>query len=301
MNNPSVTFGDWENKPAVFPCLNTEYLSLNISTRKYNSVVLDGIGGKSVWSNPKNYDYFDQNQNNTSTTQYSSLYTGNVKVYFNGGLSDVYSLLIHRTLGHGTTNNGDKLTIPNLSEFLKQFPNLYSLAINYYAYNIGEARTNISGDLATIPDSIESVRLINIEFTNAPSNFYLNLNNFSNSSKLKKLYHSGFYGIPYNNLRVIGDIAKLPSKINFFRIDKLYSTSSIYYTSGRVWEANFDTFYLTKALTPTENDNVLIDMASSINTAIGSKLIYLRGSRTLASDAAVAGLQALGFTITISA
>lgn len=298
MNNQSVLFGDWENKPAIFSCANTEYLSLNISTRKYNSVILNGVGGKDIWSNPKNFDFYDLGLSNSYKSQYSSLFTGDLKVYFNGGLGDVYSLLIQRTLGAGTTNNGDKFTISNLSQFLKQFPNLYSFAINYYAYNVGEARTNISGDLATIPDNIELVRLNNIEFTNAPSNFYLDLNNFSNTSKLKKFYHSGDVNIAYNYLKVIGDISKIPSKVNFFRINKFHSTSSIYYTKGRVWQADFDTLYLTKALTPTENDNILIDMANSISTAIGGKTIYLTGVRTVASNNAVTTLQSKGFTVT---
>lgn len=215
MNNPLVTFGDWENKPAVFSCQNTEYLTLNISTRKYNSFVLDGKGANFIMNNPKNIDYFDQSTAHTYRLTYSPLYTGDIKIYFNGGLGDVYALYLNRTLGAGTTNNGDKLNIPNLSVFLKQFPNLYSFAINYYAYNVAEARTNISGDLATIPDNIELVRLNNIEFTNAPSNFYLDLNNFSNTSKLKKLYHSGDVNIAYNYLKVIGDIAKLPQKLIF--------------------------------------------------------------------------------------
>lgn len=303
MNNPLVTFGDWENKPAVFSCQNTEYLSLNISTRKYNSVVLNGVGDKEVWSNPKNFDFYDLGLSNTYKAQYSSLFTGDIKVYFNGGLGDVHSLLIYRTVGAGTTNNGDKLNIPNLSVFLKQFPNLYSFAINYYAYNIGEARINILGDLATIPDNIELVRLSNIEFTNAPSNFYLDLNNFSNTSKLKKLYHSGGFNVPYNNLKIVGDIAKLPPKVNFFRIEKFHSTSSIYYTKGRIWEADFDTFYITKSLTQIENDNILIDLNNSVRTATGGKLIFLKGTRsaTVVVDEAILGLQSKGFTVTITA
>jgi|GEM_PF-5751138 len=298
MNNPSVLFDEWENKPAVFSYANTEYLALHISTRSYNSVVLNGIGGKEPWSNPKNYDFYDLGLSNTYKSQYPSLFTGDLKVYFNGGLKDVYSLLIHRTVGAGTTNNGDKLSIPNLSEFLKQFPSLYSFAINYYTYSAVEAQTSISGDLASIPDNIESVRLSNLGFINTPSNFYLDLNSYSNTSKLKKLYHSGGFSVSYNALKVIGDIAKIPPKVSFFRIDKFHSTSSIKYTKGKVWESNFDTLYLTKALSNTENDNILIDMANSITKAIGEKIIYLTGERTNASNSAVTILTGKGFTVT---
>lgn len=49
-----------------------------------------------------------------------------------------------------------------------------------------------------------------------------------------------------------------------------------------------------------ENGNILIDLANSVTSAIGDKVIYLRGARTSASDSAVSYLEGLGFTVTIT-
>jgi hypothetical protein len=100
---------------------------------------------------------------------------------------------------------------------------------------------------------------------------------------------------------ISGDIADLPTNINEFWNNGHIST----YTSGRTWTSSYNAFHLDPAsgygLSSEEVDNLLIDMANSIITAFGHKVIEVIGNnapRTAASDDAVATLEGLGFTVT---
>jgi hypothetical protein len=228
-------------------------------------------------------------------------YTGNVEIYFNHGIKDVYSLCFPSTGSNSINNN--RMIINDLGGFLRQFPNLYSYNFGGYYYSDNPSRPTVIGNFADIPDYLRKIKITTLDVLNTPSSVFLNLDLFPVNSLLEMFWHIGTNSIASANLKVVGDLHNLPPKINFFRIEKVHATSVITYTSGKVWASEFDTFYLNIALPSTVINNILIDMNNSITTAIGSKLIYLRGTRTATSesDAAILALQNKEFTITITA
>lgn len=110
----------------------------------------------------------------------------------------------------------------------------------------------------------------------------------------------------FNSIKMYGNIADLPDTLYHLRASKgmqlTYNTSP----RGKTWNKKFSYLNLTNAnqMTPEMIDALLIDFADSIEEPIeGDKVISLTkvaGNRTIASDAAVAVLEELGFTVTIT-
>lgn len=230
----------------------------------------------------------------------------NLKFYGYAGKKDIYSILFEGGKD-GIIGKFNMFNILDFGSFIKQFPNLYSFVIGGYSYQDQQATVTIKGNLAEIPDSVEKVRISgpeingNIYYQQTNKDLYLNLSSFSPTSKLR--WFNVLYSENPNfsmNIKTIGDLSKLPKDVYLFRLYPNYETNIIY-TPGRTWAAAFSTLIIMwYAFTPQQIDAILIDLAASVTTAIEEKIINLTGGRTAASDAAVAYLQGLGFTVTIN-
>ena len=274
---------------ALIPIKNASTFAFYVSTRVGNYIVDKGDG-----SAPFEHTVINKNKDFTNLTifdydsrsvSYSSSFTGNMSLKFPQGLKDVFSVATTK----GDTGNVSKLNIADIETFFKQFPNLYSVFISEF---LGSTAV-IKGDLAKLPNSVERVLIQYTAVVNSATDFTLNLSNYSTGSNLK------FFSTIRNDspLKVLGDLGKTPSTLQFLNIAAVHAGSEITYTAGKVWASSFDTLYLPIALTPTENDNLLIDANNSVTTAIGGKLWDLKGFRTSASDTAISGLIAKGFTV----
>lgn len=263
---------------------NTPKFRFYISTRTNNIIVkANDINYNYVTS--KNIDFTQATVSLSHSfilnTGLSGIYDVYVKVL--GGLKDVYSISI------SSSYNENVVYIPNWENFIMQFPNLYSIDFqkNYLSMTI-------NGDLSKIPDSVEVVRLSRL--TRSNNDFYLNITNFNIGSKLKSISILD----TEQPLLVFGDLTHIPNFVSFFRIVQCATGSAITYTAGKVWATSFDTLNIPLPLSHTELDSLLIDMNNSITTKIGAGVIALGGYRSATSDAAVASLQAKGFTVNIN-
>lgn len=267
-------------------------------------MVDDGLGNISEYNTSKNVNTYGSSSSfiNGIVLNYSSQFTGNVKFYVkNGSPADIYSINIYILQNFEPYETRNKLYITDFNLWLLQFPNLYSINLNVYSYGVDSRRPTIIGNLAKIPTYIKEVSIRNIDVLNANYYIYMNVSDFSSSSELEKFLHVGYYSVAAKNLNIYGDLQNLPTNIKVFNIQNHLSSAVLTYTAGRVWRSDFDTLYLNKALTTTETDNLLIDLANSVTSAVGDKIIRLRGARTSVSDSAVLYLESLGFTVTIVA
>lgn len=271
---------------ALIPYFDSKTIELKISTRSGNSEVTWGDGTDSSWTNPKLNDY-TVNGGGVFSKTYTNAYTGNVSVKFFNGLKDIYSIWVSPIFDL----QKNKLNILNIGTFLKQFPNLYSFVIENYSY--GANYGVINGNVLEMPDSVEKIKGGDFQFSGT---IHFNMSEISPTSKLKKL---DLFSYNVNGIKkLIGDLGKMPSSLNYFVLSYATADSSITYTAGKVWASAFDTLYLPIALSYSENDALLNDLKNSVTSAIGGQVIYLGGGyRTSASDAAVTYLTALGFTI----
>ena len=224
------------------------------------------------------------------------------KVRLNKGFKDVYSIAFFES-GYRSSNSYPygKFVINDFGIFINQFINLKTLIIDISRTNENADRKNtVKGDLSQIPDSLEKITIGSLQFQVNLTDLYLNVSNFSNTSNLKvfKRYSGAQSNI--GTFTAYGNLAKLPSQLYYFKLDG--NTGTFTYTGTKIWASSFDTLDIGNAsLSVTETDNLLIDMANSITTAIGSKVIILANcNRTTASNTAVAYLQSLGFTITFA-
>lgn len=243
---------------------------------------------KTNYITTKNTDTTLSINNNTNVSlmpphTFPSNFIQDVEIKCLSGLNDVYSLYFG---GYGIVINQD------FSSFLNQFPNLYSINID-----IPHSVAYLNGDISLIPNKVEKIYIRDLRNS---GNLYLNISNFNVNSQLKEF--KSIYGQYGHNgfTNIYGDLSKLPPLIKIFTLrDNLANTLT--YTAGRTWASSFDTLDLGNAtMSYSDIDNLLNDMANSITTAIGSKIIRLANCyRTPASNTAVAYLQSLGFTITV--
>lgn len=301
MFQPAVFFelGRVRSGTALVPVINADSVRLFFSTRSGNAVVKWGDGTETNWTPEKNIDYTDGvNVRASINKSYSPNYSGDIAVVFKQGLRDVYSF----ASWSAGTGSSKVLNIQNFGTFIKQFPNLYSIMLNEYAYQSAANKSTIKGNLADVPNFVERIMIREFEVKDATNgNVWFDLSTFTAQSNLKYFnFNGGSYGyVADTNLKLIGDLSKLPTGCSYFNFFKCLTGSAITYTAGKVWASSFDTLSIPLPLSHTELDNLLIDMDNSITTKIGAGVITLGGYRSYASDAAVASLQAKGFTVNV--
>lgn len=234
---------------------------------------------------------------------YSAIFTGDMSLRFTRGLQDVYSISfgVFHDGSPPSAEQKSKFNI-DIKTFFSQFPNLYSVWFDDYAYQSPSRMATYKGDFSQFPDSVERILFYAFEAYRASIDSVINLSNYRPTSRLKYFnFSGGGYGyVSTTNIFLTGDLSKLPPLCNYFYVVRCGSGSAISYTAGKVWPSSFDTLGLPIALSNIQNNNLLIDMANSITTAIGNKSISLKGNRTILSDSAVTYLQGLGFTVTIN-
>ena len=289
-----TVYGRSKSGTALIPIIGTDTMYLNISTRVGDSIITMGDGTSPISViNPKLNDFTDGSVVSSFVHNYSVRFTGNVSIKYLKGLKDVYSIRFGNVAKSNSSTLYERYNITDIETFFKQFPNLYSVFIDDYGYGVTIRQSIIKGDLAKLPNSVEKLRLGATDVLNSATDLLLNFSNYSNLSKLKSL------NIPAGNggIKISGDLTNIPPLCNFIFLGKASSGSAITYTSGKVFPSSFDSLVLPIPLTSTETDNILIDAYNSITTAIGGKLFDFKGFRTHASDIAVAGLIAKGFTV----
>ena len=294
-----TVFGRTKSGTALIPFFDSTSVSFAISTRNGNTVVDWGDGSSSNIAPVKMRDYADGSALSSNFNKsYSSALNGNVSVKFLKGLKDVYSVYLG---DFHTTNQQFKLNILDVETFFHQFPNLFSLCIDEYAYQTTARMSVIKGDLAKLPNSVERVLINQAEILNAATDFTLNFSSYTNLSNLKVFrFKDKVATTAQSTIKVIGDVGKIPTSCQLFYLQKASAGSSITYTAGKVWASSFDTLYLPISLTTAELDALLVDMDGSILTKTGAGVISVLGYRSSASDAFVASLQSKGFTVNVT-
>lgn len=284
---------------ASIPFSNTKIIAFPFSTRSGNCVINWGDGVSENFTPSKNIDVINSLPIDAYHT-YSTAYTGNIDITFNNGLADVYSLFLH--IPQSGTPEINTFNIQDFNAFINQFSNLFSLRISSFAVFSSIQKCNIKGNVADVPNSVERIELGHMGALVNPNDLYLDVSNFKVGSQLKWLNRNMAYagGQLITTWQTYGNLAKLPSQLYYFKLDGNAGTFT--YSGTKVWASSFDTLDLGNAILSTaETDNLLIDMANSITTAIGSKVIRLANCyRSNASNTAVAYLQGLGYTITIA-
>ena len=285
MFNPQVFFeaGRARSGIALIPVYDTIQMLLSISTRNGNIEIDKGDGSAKIqYSTPKLTDFTVSSS--SVIFSYTSAYSGSISLNIKNGLNDVYSI----QLGHDIkATQVEKYNILDVESFFGQFPKLYSIMMNEIAIS-NNNRSIISGDLAKVPLSVNRIYFYN-SILNTSSNLYLNLSNYDSFSELKY--------INIAKIKVIGDLNKLPFSCTFFKINTADTGSLISYSQGKTWNSNFDTLDLPSVYADGNYDTLLNDMANNITSAVGSKIINLKGWRTSASDTSVVYLQSLGFNV----
>jgi hypothetical protein len=274
---------------------------INISTRSGNGVITYTGVSSNIPITPDKYKDFTTDRVGASTVAVSNTVGvfGNLLIKYLKGLGDVYSIWIgflDKSLSGN--NQKDQLAFLPIQNFLAQFPNLYSLYINERAGENDNIQTGMIGDFALIPNSLERVLIdsLDVKHNFQSDGVYINFSNFSKQSKLK------FFRNNYNNpnLKIFGDVGKLPTSCQLLYLQKASAGSSITYTAGKIWASAFDTLSIPLSLTTAELDALLADMDGSILTKTGAGVISVLGDRSSASDAFVASLQSKGFTVNIN-
>ena len=272
----------------LFPFMNSNRDWIGFSTRRGGIRILKEDGTPIVNYNPqKNLDF-------TSVPHSDGYYiimfnpapfTGNIKVVFLQGFDSVYSW---SAFCSPNFNGGySSYNIQDIGTFLKPFGNLYSIDIELRAMTNGQFCI-VKGDFADIPESVERIRVIDIAGNPTWDTLFFDLSRIKINSKLKWLQS-------LVNFNIKGDLVNLPNNLYYFYFP--YTSTSLTYSGGKLWATSFDTFLCNRYFTIAENDLILNDMAASITTAIGNKLIVLHGFRSSASDSAVTYLRSLGFTL----
>lgn len=169
----------------------------------------------------------------------------------------------------GTDTSGDISALKNLTKLT--YLNL-------------ENTKSVSGDISAFSNLKELVTL---------SSYFLkgNISSIGSLSKLKsfKAYFSD---------SLTGDLAALPASVNSFYF--LYSATAILSWSSRPSSASIIAINSNALLNNV--DKMLQDQAACVDTLTSSvdKQIAIRGTRTSASDSAIAILQSKGYTVSIT-
>ena len=179
--------------------------------------------------------------------------------------------------------------------------------------NLSVGGTNVSGDIAAV-QNLTALTALNVGGTNVSGDIsaishltsltYLALDNTQVSGKIDSLANLTkltFLG-SFKGLSLTGDMSKIPAGVYFIsQIDRKVNTNFTWTAGGR---QNATLLAMEGAIPfdTTSMDNMLIDQAtctiSPEATMPYHKAISVSGTRTSASDAAVAAIQNKGITIT---
>lgn len=279
---------------AFWPFEDSSEAIFQISTRGGDMKIKWGDNTESLYTAYKGWD-FTSSPPSYLNHPYSPNFTGDVEMVVRKGLKDVYSVGIFIPSSGG---KGGRFNITNFGEFINQFPNLYSIRITFYKYQNTDQQPIISGQLAEIPKSVKRY-LINT-FDSRGSRATLNLSQFPQDSELEEIWQDDNVGTS-GHIQISGDLADLPANVKKFGFGRnWHNLSAVRYTGGRVWRSDIDSIELnaTNTLTQQEADDLLVDLAASVTSAVGDKKITLAGSLT-SKYTEIQYLESLGFAVTV--
>lgn len=145
--------------------------------------------------------------------------------------------------------------------------------------------TNIKGDIS----SLSKMNLAYIQISNLKGN-------------ISALYNmSELSNVIFDKCELQGDLALLPNNMVSFLVEK--DKGSAFTWSNRPSDAKILSIgYMTNAPAPylSNVDKMLQDQANCVVGSESKKTIAVRGTRTSASDAAVATLQQKGYTVSVT-
>lgn len=326
-NDNILHIGEVRIKIAVDKTPSNQFISLSVNKETNLEIIGDSYFTDSSFSN---------NLGKSKTINSSD---GVVKVYFNNATAEIairdkYSIL---DLSFGNKSKSVDLSSFSYAMSLKtinsQYSGVYGDISNLKKLKLSQiylSGDKIYGDIASLKDMTTLTRL-NI---NDVQDVYGDLSSLRNLTNLELLYfnHSGLTGsidslkpltkltsVNLENLKaqftgnieslsgmtklsnfscfnaaLTGDLAKIPASctlVNFANNNSTFTWSS------RPAGAKILTIQGSAAI--SNLDAMLIDQASRDASAQSLKIISVRGTRTSASDTAVATLQSKGYTVSI--
>lgn len=231
---------------------------------KYSLSTLDFNNAKSVYFDIEDIKY---------CTNLITLYLSGTSV--TGDISALSKLtaLTSFNLAHNNNISGDISAISKLT------------ALTYFYLD----NTHVSGDISAISKLTD---LYNFALDN--TNISGEIDSLANLTKLSNI---GIVG-----LSLTGDMSKIPAQIKFISCENRKITTNFTWTANGRKNATLLAMVGSVPFDTTSMDNMFIDQATCTFKADSSRpwlnAISVSGSRTSASDSAVATLQNMGVTIT---
>ena len=220
---------------------------------------------------------------NTINSEYSGMY-GDISALKNTSISQIY-LSGNKIYGDiASLKNTTSLARLNMNDDPDIYGDLSSLS---GLTNLVWLYFNHSGLTGSIDSLRALTKLTSVNLENTNAQFTGNIESLSGMSALGNF--------TCNNAALTGDLAKIPASctlVNFSSGD-----SSTFTWSTRPAGAKILTILGSARI--SNLDAMLIDQSSRDASAQSSKIISVKGTRTSASDAAVATLQQKGYTVSI--
>lgn len=274
---------------------NAQFLIFDIATKTKGINIVTSEGTYSYLSNispNKNYALGEVGSGiNIDLLSVKSSET--VKLIPISGAKDIHAINFITPL----SINGNNYIIPDWYDWLNKFPMLNNLRFFLPRQTTTTNLPIITGNLIKIPKQLKYISYFRI-YVNNINNFFTDFDDINPDNELK--YFKIDLAVSQTP-NVFGDLKNLPATLEYFKVVNFGAGSIIDYTGvGKVFNSTIDTFYFNRAIATAKLDQLLIDLANSVTNAIGDKIIYLRGTRSSASDSAVSYLEGLGFTVTIT-
>ena len=207
-------------------------------------------------------------------------------------LTKLDNLNLTKTQVSGDISALSKLTflitmlLPNtqVSGDISALSNLTNLAV------INLAKTQVSGDISAL-SNLTNLKTLGLVYTQVSGN----IDSLASITKLTDL--GGLEGTS-----LIGDMSKVPTNVNYISQYNRKVTTNFTWTANGRKNATLLAMAGSVPFDTASMDNMLIDQAtctfSPTESNAFSKIISVSGTRTSASDEAVAAIQNMGVTIT---
>ena len=251
-------------------------------------------------------------------TALTNLYLNNTNV--SGDISAISQLTSLTNLYLNNTNvSGDISAISQLTSLTNLYLNNTNVSGDISAIsqltaltNFNFKNTNVSGDISALSQltSLTSFNLMNTQvsgdisaLSQLTSLTTFNLGYTNVSGKIDSLANlTKLAGLTIKGLSLTGDMSKIPAGVNFISLPARKVTTNFTWTANGRKNATLLAMEGVAPFDTASMDNMLIDQATCTFKGIDSlpwtKTISVSGTRTSASDAAVATLQSMGITIT---
>ena len=219
---------------------------------------------------------------NAINTEYTGMY---------GDISSLKNLSIGQIYLSGNKIYGDIASLKNVTSLsrinINDAPDVYGDLSNLSGLtNLDWLYFNHSGLTGSIDSLRALTKLTSVNLENTNAQFTGNIESLSGMSTL--------FNFTCNNAALTGDLAKIPASCTLVNFA---NSSSTFTWSTRPASAKILTIQGSAKI--SNLDAMLIDQSSRDASTQSTKIISVRGTRTSASDAAVATLQQKGYIVSI--